>query len=290
MALYPSPPDLRLAFDRDGSVGFWVDETGVVHTLSTANLQAWNNESADDYSPSLGGSNVTWYLGVVFPAPRDLTAYYLADSFQVSGGVPQDFQTSVNTTSGSDGAWVGHGVTNDASGTISPNYRSSIVSLSVTGITGIRVPVRSGASGVSYQFRALHLYGKPSVVGSAPASSDQVIPWHPTLNQIADGTTGDDGDMPRSSSLTKTFRFKNNSTRTAKTVNVSLETLTDASPSLFPQYQLSLDNITFSATVSLGDLAPGAISQVIYCRDTVSSSAQLSVWACRAVPSPASFV
>jgi hypothetical protein len=130
----------------------------------------------------------------------------------------------------------------------------------------------------------LHLYGSPS---SAP---DRLRIWHPSLDQEVGGAYFDWGNVPRGAVLQRQFRVKNGRSLTAKSVSLSVEALTEASPAVVPMYAFSLDGATWSSSLVLGDLAPGATSAVVTVRFTCDPTAQLGLWTQRIVATAAQWV
>ena len=122
-----------------------------------------------------------------------------------------------------------------------------------------------------------HLFGKPT-------AGDRLRFWDATLNQEADPNLLEWGDRNRNSTTTpRQFRIKNMSAvYTARSVRVAQEALTDATPSVPGQHQISQDGgSTWAAQQTIGDLAPGAISGVLQIKQTLTSTTALSVWAHR---------
>jgi hypothetical protein len=70
---------------------------------------------------------------------------------------------------------------------------------------------------------------------------------------------------------------KNAHTIDAHDLTVGLEIVTDAAPSLVTQFDLSLDGASFDTDVVLGDLAAGAISDLVYLRRHTSLDAMMDV-------------
>lgn len=275
---YPDVPGPRLAYDRDGSLLFGIDdESGSVGILSNADARTINNENNDsinsDYAGNHGGK-----IGLIFPELRDIIGYCLVNT---SMGW-DTLQTSVDTTSGVDGTWV----TRISGGipritTMSPNYRTGINVVSWSGIRALRM--RGGDFFDASNILALHLYGSIAA-GQTP---DRLRLWHPTLDQplddqavSPDGAYFDWGNVAQGTSQDRTFRIKNNSaTQTANSVTASTEALT---PSTIPDvFTLSKDGTTFTATINFTAIAPGAISSVCTLRRTTPANATLSLAAMR---------
>jgi hypothetical protein len=72
----------------------------------------------------------------------------------------------------------------------------------------------------------------------------------------------------------------------AVTPEVSIEFSQDATPTLVGQISLSQDDVTYSDTLTLSDLAPWEISPVLYLRCDLDLTAALGLWAFRVVASP----
>ena len=268
---YPDVPGPRLAYDRDGSIGFYNDG-GVISLMSPSDLATINDESTSQI-----GDNTTRVYGLIFPELRDLKGYYFSSS---SGGDEpiRAVETSVNTTNGIDGTWVSRigGSAVQSYGPVVPDYRI-ITSVTWDGIKGIRWTAGRAQ-------RAAHFFGNITA-GETP---DRLRLWHPTLNQALDdsavspdGAYFDWGNVPQGTTQDRTFRVKNNSsTKTASTITVSLESLTPAGT---PDVHTLSDGGSFGSTVSIASLAPGAISGVLTLRRTTPTGATLGVWVSRII-------
>lgn len=268
MGLYPGAPGHRMAYDRDGStMVYWagdVNTTGTIVTMSNTALVLMNNESSDS-GVNFGGT--VYGLAVIFPELRDIDGFHL--NAQNSYG--NTFQTSSDTTNGQDGTWV----TRMASFTVTATstngwYRSNINGLAVSNVKGIRF-------NAAYSQYSLHLYGKPS----AGQNQDRFIFWDPTVDQALAPNAldpGDGGDVTRGQTYNTSFRVKNNSaTFTATNLTLSVEALTDNTPSVVNMFTLSYAGGAFGANATVPSLAPGAISGVFTLRFVVSSTAQTVV-------------
>jgi hypothetical protein len=157
-------------------------------------------------------------------------------------------------------------------------YRSAIQTISALGVKALRFNTNAGGA-QNTKPAIVHLYGK-----IASGQTTYLKIWHPTLDQEIGAATFDWSDVPRGSSADKTFRIKNtHGTLTANSIVVSLEALTDTTPSVPGNFTLSNENppVTFAATINIGNLAPGAISGVKTVRRSTPSNAGLSVWALR---------
>lgn len=290
MALYPTPPNHRMAYDRDGSQAFdFQTGTGgqALHNYSTAQMQQLNQEAVAQISGSdtAGGTfhnYGTTCVGVVFPELRDVYAYFYSET--TTNAIAGNFQYSTNTTNGQDGTWTNAQALTAIQSPAGDSWRTGIQTLttSISGAKGVRVAYTNANDVLQYQF---HLYGMPSS-GQNP---DSLRIWQPVTNAEVT-TVFDFGDIARGAAATQQFRVHNQSaTKTASTITVSMEALTDASPSLIGQYQLSTDNVTFANSISIPNLGPGATSAVLYAKDTVAAGAQTGPWAARIVAAAGTF-
>lgn len=279
---YADIPNYRMAYDVDGSTGFFVDPNNIPSALTLANLQTLNDETNSQYAP-VYSQPVTIYEGLIFPQNRDITALFVALGISF-GGLTLDTETSTDTTNGFDGTWTRR-VTASAyrgGGAIKPEYRTQITTgLSYTNVKAFRLRL-TGTSGsnVTMATYSMHLYGVQNGTGTV----DRLRLWHPTLDQELAAAYFDFAEQARGSvSTAKQFRVKNNSaTLTANSPVLSIPTpLTDASPTLVGQFQFSTDGSTYTNTVTLSNLTAGSISPIVYCKNTCSATASLSLWSAR---------
>lgn len=276
-----------MAYDRDGSIVATVDSGGSIVQQAAGVLTALNNESGgrDLLFPAAGPSRVV----VLFPQLHDLIGFYAADDQNSGfGTIALTAEVSTDTTTGNDGTWTGYRTQFDARTAvsdipISPGYRSNIWVGAAAGVKALRL---SSVNTNQPTLSALHIYGDIS----AGSEGDSLQLWDPAVDQRIAAAALDFGDVPRSNVSQKQFRVKNRSaTKTANSVVVGLEALTDATPSLGSQYQFSLDGSTWASTVTVTSIAPGAISPLVYVRRSTDAAAALSVWAARVTCVPGSW-
>jgi hypothetical protein len=87
------------------------------------------------------------------------------------------------------------------------------------------------------------------------------------------------GNVAQGTSQVKSFRVKNlSSTLTAGGINLSFEVLFDSGTAFKDAHQLSPDSATYSTSLSISDLGPGAISPVKYLRFAPTLTQPLSIW------------
>ena len=284
---YPDVPAPRMAYDRDGTIGFKYIAGAVTPTQLTGGEMAQiNNETENTWWSQ--DTVPDWYYGLLFPQLRDIIGYFNCAYFN-TGSNPIVMYTSTDTTNGMDGIWTNRGNLSQQSGVA--NYRTAISTVSWLGVKGARLHLDfQGGSGVR-TIKKLHLYGSIAT-GETP---DRVRMWHPTLDEPLDDTTSADGiyfdwgDIQRNTTSDKTFRIKNNSaTLTANSIVISQQTLTDTSPTVNSQFTFS-DGGAFAASIDIGNLAPGAISPVITKRFTRPSNATLGLWTSRTIADPTSW-
>jgi len=270
---YADVPSWRMAYDRDGTQGFKMN-SGVLTQLTNANLITINNE-ADDYINIGISQNQAGYLILLFPEKRDLDGYWITGSDR--DNFSAQVQTSTNTTNGSDGTWTNLGGTYSVVEAVVPNYRLHAQSATALGIRGVRISAGAGL-GTGFNPAAVHLYGEIS----AGQSIDRLALWHPTLDERITPAYFDWGNVPRNTSASRTFRVKNlAAAKTANTVRVAMESLTDGSPSVPAQHTLSIGGGSYLPQQTIATLAPGALSDVLTLRRITPANAQLSLSAFR---------
>lgn len=273
-----------MALDTDGSRFLAVNtDTGAVAEVTSSSDIAKTQDQFHDVAFRVGGggsyavasSSTNGAVCVLFPELRDVTHYvYGTRSFS-----SRTVQVSANTTNGYDGTWTTlANAVNAAETDVSPYYRNAITALSgATGIKAIRFPV--GYNAADYYVYTLHLFGDYA----SGANPDRLEFWKPSTNAIFD-TAFDFEESARSTSQTKQFRIKNlSSTLTANSINLTLEDSNpDSSPSFTDAHEFSANGTSgWAASLNIGNLAPGAISSVIYCRSTMGSTQPLSLQASR---------
>ena len=142
---------------------------------------------------------------------------------------------------------------------------------------GRRVIGDSDTSNVLFK---IHLYGQPDT----DALTQRLDIWQVSSDLRASAGYLDWGDTPLGSTADKSFRVKNVSpTLTAHTITVDiLPALATTIPSPDSMMLLSLDGgATWTATVEIATLSPGAISGTILIRRTTPANAALSNWSPR---------
>lgn len=270
---YMDAPASRVAYDRDGSVGVGITNSGVMTQLTQTQLQAFNAET--EVGTTLPTSS--WRMAIVFPIPLDVRAVFLAMATSAAISI----ETSKDTTTGLDGTWTTQVAATSHLNDVRPNYRVLSELTSLPGgpanmdVRGVRI----SGSAILPALRALHIYGDPS----GTATPDRIAAWHPTLDEPLGPTHFDWGNTPRSSSADRSFRIKNlSSTLVAEDIDVYVEALTPGVPSVAGMHTISANGgTTFLPTITITDLDPGEISDVLILRRDVPSTAQVSVWSAR---------
>jgi hypothetical protein len=278
--LYPDPPGARMAYDADGSSCVIIDGVGAITVLTNLQAKALNDESGATkvlLRPT-GGGGIR--MGVVFSQPRDLKGLFFTGHPEGGLGTRSwNWESSVDTTSGVDGTWVSRGALLTPEPPVNPTYRSGIAVVNVPNTQGIRI-TEGGGSGDIY-VDAIHIYAPLS----ASASIERLTFWHPTLSQPITDFPGylDWGNRPRGSTDTRTIRVKNLSAAlTASTIQVGVEALTDATPTMVSQHQFKYgDGGSYASTITIPSLAPGQVSDIITIQQTLADTAVLGLWAQR---------
>lgn len=273
---YMDAPAHRLAYDRDGSVGVSISNTGLLTALTGSQLIGMNTESESVNALPNG----TYELAIIFPIPVDIAAIFVSAN---STSPSMSVWTSQNTSTGVDGTWTQQVPARSFFQDVKPNYRRAATVTAIPGgsssqgVVGLKLTATTAS--ITNFLRALHIYGTPS----SGATPDRLAIWHPTLNQAVSPSYFDWGNAPRSSSADKSFRIKNLSgTLTANLVAVYVEALTPGAPSIASMHTLS-DNggSTFLSSLSIPSLAPGAISSPLILRRVIPANANVSTWSAR---------
>jgi len=270
---YPDVPSWRFAYDRDGTQVFQLNITtsSVVKQFTSTEVRAFNDETGlvGDTFQNLQ------YLGVcfIFPELRDLDAYLFQvaiTQYSLSNAV---VAVSSDTTNGIDGTWTSLGAWTSKSFSVE-EIRTGVTSTTALGIKAIRFTGTGSSTSADWAIHNIHLFGEP-IPGANPNRLDL---WDPSSDQRVTPAFFDFGEFARQDTEQKTFRVKNRSaTQTATSIRVAMEALSDKTPSVPGQFQLSLDGNTYLPQVNIGDLAPGATSAPIILRGSLTDTAVLGL-------------
>lgn len=292
VGLYPDAPGHRMAYDRDGSVvaALNITTATLIATLGSSDRAGLNAEHLGPENFGTYGYQVdvlngqVGAIGILFPQLMDFVARY-ADVYAIGGSVT-NFQWSPNTTNLLDGTWntVGAGFldrTSDKGDMRSPNAWVQ------AGVKAVRWTYTRGGGTGWCRYDTLHLYGSPA----AGENPNRLRFWQSAVDAEIVPAHFDLGDIQQGTQQNVAFRIKNNSaTLTAQSISVSTEAITDTSPSNVGQHTLSTDGVVYTASINIGNLAPGAISPVLYMRRQTSPSAVFGLWWTRFIASAASWV
>jgi hypothetical protein len=266
---FPDAPDHKVYYNDDATVVFTQSTAGGT-TSPIANQDALNGEEPWNNAAPLTGST---RVGFAFPQSMNIVGIFVC----TNGGLSADtgiLRTSTDTTNGSDGNWTAPTTTLGISTISDPSaglrFRTHIQTVSCLGIKGLTIstPTSSGSA------RSLHLYGRP-----AAGTGDRLRFWHPTTDTEVLGPHFDYGDLLQGQTAIVQFRIKNNSTtKTANAVVVADDAITIPSPTLASQTMFSSDGTTYTATLNLGNLAPGALSPVLRARLALVANARVGPW------------
>ena len=265
----------RIEYDLDGTLiyyhsGSFTYPDPLTTLFSNAQLRQLNDSNNVDVVIS-GGANSVQKFMIVFAEPMTITGYYLG-AHCTGGGAAAWINYSTNSTNGVDGTWLSTGWTYFNSG--DPNYmKNNVLATNLTNVKYIIGYWQTGASSSpSTSLRNIQIYGYPT----AGKPTRRLEFWHPTTDAEASAALFDYAEQPQGATVGKTFRVKNMSaTETANAIVVSAgEVMKDATPTLATQVSVSTDDITYTSTINIGNLAPGAISPVLYHRWAIPSNAQ----------------
>lgn len=273
---YPDVPGRRIAYDRLGASGAFYREDGggwISSEVLGANLALLNGEAG---SVDLGGSNRPGRGGpvLIFPEPIDIAGWAVWQT--ASSARDHNVQWSPNTTNGIDGVWID---SPSAYATLNSKeaMRMSFTKQELLGVKGIRWIVTwtgpFGASGSS-SLRAVHLYGE--------------VPHQALEPRLHGEPTGpahlDWGDLSPASSEDRVFAIHNRHWRDAHNLAISVEAITDTTPSVSGQHLLAWKPedeggvADFQATIQHPRLRSGETTPPIILRRVTPAAAQPGPW------------
>lgn len=290
MGAFTTPVGYRMAYDTDGSSGFYYVSGGSAPSQYTPGQMIIMNNESNDNARSI--FEATFVHGIIFPELRDINGYYFNIYMQHSNRNFYNFQTSPDTTNGVDGTWttrISNPSYDDDAGDNGFWRKRAVAITPLTGIKAVRVYIYNQDN---QGIRTWHLYGQPST----GQNTDRLIFWKHSLDadailNPADLDPGDGGDVTRGMTYDKQFRIKNNSgALTATDVVVSCELLNDISPSVQAMYTFSYQGSPYAPTITIPALAPGAVSEDISVRLEVDPSATNIATSPRFRATPTSFV
>ena len=279
---YPNTPSRRMAWDDDGSIPLWAEgndgpltqgtgPTDYAYAIpSTVINEALNDE---DLATELLAHEArqSTHFAILFPEKREVDGIYFA-----SQDIPTEQWTdhSDDTTNGTDGTWTSFSV-GGVSGEPADGYRDNIISKALSNIIAVRAFIgRSQVSSGASAFRTLHFYGSITP-GETP---DRLLFLDPDDADNEFTLPLDYGDVPRGQTSTDTFKVRNNSgSLTANTVQVTGADLSGGSGSW---YTYSDDDITYVATLALGNISPGG-TELVHIKQIVPDAQAPAVHAAR---------
>jgi hypothetical protein len=279
MPTYPEPPPIpRIAWNKDGTQMFYNATAATPTQLAQGTMDA----AASMYGGGIynHGRYVGAYMGWYFPAPVDIKYWFArTGGSSPSGSSSGVLEVSTDSTNFNDGTWVGMaGSTSRGSGPpASLQSINNVIAGNHNGIKACRLYYYGGTSSAANNvFQNMHIYGNYS----APSLGGLRI-WHPTEDREMTGVDFYYGDVLRSSSSDILFRVKNTSAKTANGVTIGHAVEYDGSPTFSTQFLFSTNGTTFNATAGIGNLAPGAVSNIMTVRRTFVSNAALGLYETR---------
>lgn len=275
---YPDAPSRRMATDVDGTTGMWMrqDLTGGSSAFTVANLANLNSE-VEQLSLDMGYNQPGKYAWLQFPQKRDVDGTFLSIH---TSGVPGQLATSVDTTNGIDGTWVEKVANYPDIYTTAVLWREDIELYTAAGIYGTRIAV--GSTGATYQrWATWHTYGTITA-GETP---DRLLFLDTTDSDNEFTAPLDYGEIARGTTQDRTIKLKNNSA--SLQINTIQITAEDSYLDAGTLYEFSDDDITYSATLALGNLTFGS-EILVYVRQTLDDAETLGIMAGRFKASHAS--
>jgi len=248
MANYPTPPGRRIPYDTDGSV-VQIKFASIATPLQATGpeMALLNSETDYRWPKSNDGALDEWNdVSILFPELRNLKGVFVSSSTYHGGDRWGAAYTSVDTTNGLDGTWDQvvaqlpdvHGAT---------GYRDNIEIFNAVGVIGLKLQWRRYIGEVGN----IHIYGSPN----AAATTDRLEFMDPSDDEAFDPLL-DYEDLPRGTTTITEMDVKNlSSTLTAVDVDLTVQALTGTSDAW---YTFSDDGVTYTASLELGDIVPGA--------------------------------
>jgi len=289
---YPDAPSRRLAYDDDGTVALWNGITVIgynnnapVNTvahlplidLPQAQLDTLNDENtAANLQSGQNGQASSWIV-LLFAQKREIDGcFYNVNPSHTP--FEQWVSISTNTTNGIDGSWSDLSVTTFDT-TLADAYRDDITSTAESNVLGV---MAFQGSSERTRWRDLHYYGSITP-GETP---DRLIFLDPDDLDNTFTKPLDFGDVPRGQTQTDTIKILNNSgSLTANTVQLTAEDLFGGAGSW---YTYSLDDISYSATLGLGNMGNGSTT-LVYLKQIVPGAQTPGVYAARTKATVASW-
>lgn len=280
---YPDKSYFRLPYDGDGTVV--LNNSGAEIPVASKRRTNSRNIIMEftglPFDGGWGGSPYTFF----FPT--------LMDIFGIGTQSYNSVSTSVDTTTGVDGTWVTRPGASGSSVSVGGGESSLRLKYRVVSWLGIRALKFTPAS--FDNTKSLILWGSPSSL-----SVDKLLLWKNGSDARLDPWTLDFGDVARGGvAVTKSFRVKNCSDELKAVAplvscesnilpaNYSNPTLSYPGTESFLSF--SADEVSWSSTLTLGDLDPGEISETVHVRLSVPGTAQLGVQSPRIRVAPASW-
>lgn len=280
---FPALPGHRFAYDKDGTVVRLYDSesTWVEETLTAAEIANMNSDYGPGNEVNYSTSNKTFTF--LFPEARTIRGMYKRGKGQST--YYMDTQYSTDTTNGLDGTWSTIGSNVEITTDVLFARANLQTFTAVPNVKGLRLESRMFNTGV-YDRYVWHFH----IYGDYTGASDRLSFWDPTLDQEVGHNHFDFGDVGLSTSSTISFRVKNSSaTLTANSITLGTSIITDWPTPFLDDHDVNYDGGAYASSVSIGTLAPGAISNVATLRRTTPSGALTSPYAVRVDAAPASW-
>lgn len=262
--MYASVSEHRMPYDIDGTeVGYryltdvslgtlfgngissWLTQTEKQNLNREDRAQTWG---ATDNGPGFG----FWFF---FPELREVTKLGLQfPSVPISSLSEVLIQGSNDTTNGMDGTWETAVYSFPTPTADLDNWRDSIFAVSFSSsIKALRFGLRRGGYAYTVRLCATHIYGRKAA-GQQP---DDIVFCDASGSELT--SLEDWLDRPEGTTLIKSLKVKNVSTKTANSINLQLN---------HSDFALSLSQDgPWQSVLDIASLGAGAISSTIYVRN-----------------------
>jgi hypothetical protein len=295
-----APPDHRVAYDIDGTRVFYRANSGAITTMTGTQKEQMNRNSGLDVF-TRGSATEAGRMIWLFDQPMTIAGLWA--TFDRGGaGIGSTVNAggwgySTDTTNGIDGtwtflgtealaldscSWAVHGTQHTDTVEDAVRDQPYVFGSPVDDIVGLRIYMHAGNTN-EITFRQAAIYGHVT-------NPLWLTFWHPTLDQAAEVADVDWGFHDRFTVDVLEFRLKNcHPTAGLSGISLELDDISTDSPAAGTDHRLSDDGVSYSTTISIPDLGPGDISDVLYVRRNTPSNAVFGIYEVRIKPTVTSF-
>lgn len=266
---YGHPDEQEFGLGYDGtklylrsSGGSWDSMTEQANS-SIRNANDWSVGTSFSY----GINSTTATNCLMFPEPRNISAWSMITTSVTSTTTASNLEVSTDAAAPNSGVWQ-----LVISGTIPGTNNNANIgvgripyAVSWPNVKAVRWTVSGGASSTHYLY-GFHLWGTYTKTGLEFIDA--------STTAAMNGKNFDFGDVMQGSLTDRTFRIRNNSAQTAN--NVVIGGNGAGTGGIVGGLTFS-DGGAYLSALNIGTIAPGAISSVITARSTVAVAATLRI-------------